>query len=30
MNSFKTNKSNKFKKGDKVIRVGDTSAIGDE
>ena len=25
MNSFKTNK---FKKGDKVIRVGDTSAIG--
>ena len=27
MNSFKTNK---FKKGDKVIRVGDTSAIGVE
>ena len=27
MNSFKTNK---FKKGDKVVRVGDTSAIGVE
>ena len=27
MNSLKTNK---FKKGDKVVRVGDTSAVGVE
>ena len=28
MNSLSSLKTNKFKKGDKVIRVGDTSAIG--
>ena len=28
MNSLNSFKTNKFKKGDKVIRVGDTSAIG--
>ena len=28
MNSLSSFKTNKFKKGDKVIRVGDTSAIG--
>ena len=30
MNSLNSFKTNKFKKGDKVIRVGDTSAIGVE
>ena len=30
MNSLSSFKTNKFKKGDKVIRVGDTSAIGVE
>ena len=30
MNSLSSLKTNKFKKGDKVIRVGDTSAIGVE
>lgn len=30
MNSLNSFKTNKFKKGDKVIRVGDTSAVGVE
>ena len=30
MNSLNSLKTNKFKKGDKVIRVGNTSAIGVE
>lgn len=30
MNSLSSFKTNKFKKGDKVIRVGDTSAVGVE
>jgi len=30
MNSLNSFKTNKFKKGDKVIRVGNTSALGVE